>query len=105
MVQPTAGPSKLTTTSSHFHTLEREYAFAHPSSVGPQYPAMQALVAPHIASFDALFEGAPMGDSEDPDAVSSSQGLLDLALRDLTSKVVFDGKGKDGEKGNRLESQ
>lgn len=93
---PVAGPS------TSFHTLKREHAFSHPSTLGPEYPAPQALVAPHIDSFDALFEGAPIGPSGD---VSNSQGLLDLAIADLFPKVVFDGKGAEGTMGNRLECE
>lgn len=97
---PVAGPSKPT--SSSFNTLDREHAFSHPSSEGPKYPAPQALVAPHIDSFDALFEGAPIGPNGE---VSASQGLLDMAIADLQPKVVFDGKGGDKTLGNRLESE
>ena len=96
---PVAGPSKPT--SSHFHTLDRENAFSHPSALGPKYEATQALIAPHINSFDALFEGAPTGTKGE---VSPSQGLLDLAVADVSPKVIFDGNGKPGELGNRLES-
>lgn len=96
---PVAGPSKPT--SSHFHTLDRENAFSHPSSLGPKYEATQALIAPHINSFDALFEGAPTGHKGE---VSHTQGLLDLAVADLSPKVIFDGNGKEGDLGNRLES-
>jgi len=30
--------------------------------------------------------------------------LMDLGIKDLLPKVVFDGKGEDGTLGNRLES-
>ncbi|KAM0756551.1 beta and beta-prime subunits of DNA dependent RNA-polymerase [Meredithblackwellia eburnea MCA 4105] len=89
---PVAGPS------GSFHTLRREKAFRYPSSTGPDIAAPHTLVKPHIDSFDALFEGAPMGNKGD---VSLSQGLIDMGIKDLSSKVVFDGKG-DG-RGNKLE--
>lgn len=94
-----AGPSKLPV-SSHFNTLDRENGFRHPSKEGSKYPAPQQLVAPHIDSFDALFEGAPIGPNNqvDPDL-----GLLDLAISDLQPKVIFDGQGQPGTLGNRLE--
>ena len=92
---PVAGPS------TSFNTLKREHAFRHPSKAGPEYPAPQALVAPHIDGFDALFEGAPHGSKGE---TSPDHGLLDLAIADLNSKVIFDGKGVDGSLGNRLES-
>lgn len=85
-----------------FRTLERERAFINPSTSAHQYPAPQALVAPHIDSFDALFHGAPIGPTG---AISASQGLLDLAVQDLQPKVIFDGTGADGARGNRLESE
>ena len=89
-------------TSSHFHTLDREKAFSHPSSVSSKYPAAQALVAPHIQSFDALFEGAPTGFKGQ---VAPNEGLLDLAIKDLPSKVIFDNTGPEGTRGNRVESK
>jgi len=93
-----AGPSSCTSYS--FNTLDRENAFRHPSTSGPKYPAPQALVAPHIHSFDALFEGAPLEEG----GVSASEGLLNLAIKDLTPKVLFDGRGQDGKPGNKLMS-
>ncbi|ORY90187.1 hypothetical protein BCR35DRAFT_287430 [Leucosporidium creatinivorum] len=96
---PVAGPSK-TPVSSTFRTLDRENAFRNPSNQESQYPAPQALVAPHIDSFDALFEGAPIGPNGQ---VEQSLGLLDMAINDLQPKVVFDGQGADGSLGNRLE--
>ncbi|GAA5861442.1 hypothetical protein JCM1840_005372 [Sporobolomyces johnsonii] len=108
---PVAGPSKPAKGSAvapakfaptSFRTLDRERAFTNPSSSGPKYTAPQELVAPHIHSFDALFEGAPMGKNGE---VSQSHGLLDLGIKDLLPKVVFDGKGEEGSLGNRLEMQ
>lgn len=52
-------------------------------------------MAPHIQSFDALFS--------DP---ATGKGLLELAVDDIPSKVIYDGKGKEqGRLGNRLESK
>lgn len=80
-----------------FSTLTREKRFAHPSTTGHDVPELEELVQPHIASFDALFE----------DGGSSSTrrgGLLDLAVKDIDTKVIFDGKGKaEGKLGNKLE--
>lgn len=92
-IKPIAGPS------TSFHTLDREYAFSNPSSIGPKYPAAQALVAPHINSFDALFEGAFINGE-----LSQSHGLMDLAVRDLLPKVIFDPRGFQSGLGNKLES-
>lgn len=92
---PVAGPS------NSFNTLKRENAFRYPSTESSEYPAPQLLVAPHIDSFNALFEGAPYGSKGE---ISDDHGLLDLAIADLNSKVIFDGKGPDNSLGNRLES-
>lgn len=97
-----AAQSQIKPTSTSFNTLDREKGFSHPSSTGPKYTAPQDLVAPHIQSFDALFEGAPIGPDGD---VSASQGLLDLAVADLLPKVVFDGKGDAGQRGNKIERE
>lgn len=99
--QPEAGPSKPPV-SSNFRTLDREKAFRNPSTSEMKYPAPQALVAPHIDSFDALFESAPMGPNGQ---VEQSLGLLDMAIADLQPKVIFDGQGAEGSLGNRLESE
>ena len=86
-----------------FGTLKREQRFRHPSTTGHDAPELEALVAPHIESFDALFEGARDAEGR-PIAGDAGKGLLELAVQDLRSKVVFDGKGKEqGKLGNRLE--
>lgn len=93
------GKSSTTTTNPKygFGTLAREKRFANPSQTSHDVPELEELVAPHIDSFDALF---------DDGSGKGKGGLLDLAVKDLKSKVVFDGKGKDqGKLGNRLESK
>lgn len=76
-----------------FGTLEREKRFRNPSKDGHDVPNLEELVAPHIQSFDALFSDPVTG-----------KGLLELAVNDITSKVIYDGKGKEqGRLGNRLE--
>ncbi|CAN6674688.1 DNA-directed RNA polymerase I subunit Rpa135p [Trichomonascus vanleenenianus] len=60
-----------------FHTLEREKYFRSPPDDKSAYPMLQAAVEPHIGSFNALMDG-PGG------------GLLNLAVKDIGSKVVFD---------------
>ncbi|SCV68372.1 BQ2448_493 [Microbotryum intermedium] len=101
-----AGPSKQNSStaiaSTSFRTLDRENGFRNPSTVSAQYPAAQALVAPHIDSFDALFEGAPLGPNGE---VEHGRGLLDMAVLDLDPKVIFDGQGPEGSLGNRLQSR
>jgi hypothetical protein len=84
---------------SSFRTLEREHQFRHPSRNGSDVPILDELVAPHIESFNALFEDG------------GGRGLLDLATENIEPRVVFDGKGRTGETsgqagwGNKMESQ
>lgn len=96
-----AGPSKPPV-SSHFNTLDRENGFRNPSAVSSKYPAPQQLVAPHIDSFNALFEEAPLGPNGE---IEQRLGLLDMAISDLQPKVIFDGQGPEGSLGNRLERE
>ncbi|GAA5925248.1 hypothetical protein JCM3775_006405 [Rhodotorula graminis] len=104
---PVAGPSKSAAAykartgfaPTSFRTLDREKAFSHPSTDAHKYTAAQELVQPHVDSFNALFEGAPRPDG----SLDGSKGLLDLGVKDLLPKVVYDHKGDDGSLGNRLE--
>jgi hypothetical protein len=86
---PEAGPSKASRKPT-FKTLEREANFRRPSTEATPHPELQKLVAPHIDSFNALFD---------------SGGLLEAAIKDIQPQVVWDGKGKESERGNRLESK
>jgi len=78
---------------STFHTLEREREFKHPSKTGSNAEELQKLSEPHVESFNAIFhvEGSKDG-----------KGLLDRAVDDISPCVIFDGKGSDGSKGNKL---
>jgi len=104
---PVAGPSKSAAAykartgfaPTSFRTLDREKAFSHPSADAHKYSAAQELVQPHVDSFNALFEGAPRPDG----TLDGSKGLLDLGVKDLLPKVVYDHKGVEGSLGNRLE--
>ncbi|KAF8524756.1 beta and beta-prime subunits of DNA dependent RNA-polymerase [Gautieria morchelliformis] len=94
-------PSILRTRPQHaphsFHTLSREAQFVRPTTTGPDIPILTSpsFVAPHIESFNALFDdsGLPRGDGD-------GSGLLSLALQEVTERVVRD--GNDGKSGNRL---
>ena len=81
---------------SSFQTLEREKTFREPTKKGHSVPILNELVAPHIESFNALFDdsGLPTGDGD-------GRGLLSLALKDIGKKVVFDYTGPEDEHGNR----
>jgi DNA-directed RNA polymerase I subunit RPA2 len=84
-----------------FETLKREKAFSHPSSKGHVNPVLDQLAAPHIESFNSLFDdsGLERGDTD-------GKGLLTLGLRDIGKKVVFSGAGSSPENpmGARLAS-
>lgn len=81
--------------STSFQTLKREHAFRHPNKGGAAVPSLEELVAPHIESFDALFD-----DTNGP-------SLMKLAIDDMAPRVIFDGSGgaQNSTSGNRLESQ
>jgi DNA-directed RNA polymerase I subunit RPA2 len=80
-----------------FNTLYREWSFRHPTEEGSTVPILDELVAPHIESFNALFD----------DGGGDGSGLLNLAIKGIGEKVVFDGKDLDENglpTGNRLSS-
>ena len=89
-----------------FNTLAREKAFREPPKDGSTYKILNEFVAPHIESFNALFDGSglPSGDGD-------GRGLLALAIEDIGERVVFDGTGvTDPETGtsgwgNRMRSK
>ncbi|KAH9977824.1 beta and beta-prime subunits of DNA dependent RNA-polymerase [Lactifluus volemus] len=72
-----------------FNTLARESAFRSPPSDNYISPILNEFVAPHIESFNALFDdsGLPSGDGD-------GRGLLSLAIKDIGQRVVFDGAGQ-----------
>lgn len=90
---------------STFNTLGRELLFRSPPKVGLTYNIFNEFVAPHIESFNALFDdsGLPSGDGD-------GKGLLSLALKDIGERVVFDGNGREDSEsgptgwGNRIRS-
>lgn len=88
-----------------FDTLKREQSFRHPVKKGSTIPILNEFVAPHIESFNALFDdsGLPAGDGD-------GRGLLSLGVKDIAERVVFDGTGRsevDGPAawGNRMSSE
>lgn len=89
-----------------FNTLAREKAFKSPPEDGSTYNILNEFVAPHIESFNALFDdsGLPAGDGD-------GRGLLSLALKDIGDRVVFDGLGDPKSEsgisgwGNRMRSE
>jgi hypothetical protein len=85
-----------------FNTLAREESFRNPPKNGSTYSILNEFVAPHIESFNALFDdsGLPSGDGD-------GRGLISLALEDIGERVVFDGDGKVDNRGwgNRMRSE
>jgi DNA-directed RNA polymerase I subunit RPA2 len=77
--------------------------FKHPSALaGSAFPILNEFVAPHIESFNALFDdsGLPFGDGD-------GLGLLSLAIKDIGERVVFDGarQSASGEWPQRMGKQ
>src|SRR5436190_21954965 len=77
---PSALAARSSAWTTSFDTVKREKLFRNPPSDTSAYPTLQEAVKPHIDSWNAVFEEG---------------GLLDLALKDIGVKTVFD----------RLESQ
>lgn len=69
-----------------YDTVRREKLFRHPPTDHTAYPALQAAVAPHIESFNALLQ---------------KDGPLEHGLRDIGTKVFLDGEPGDARR-NRL---
>ncbi|QPG73218.1 hypothetical protein FOA43_000525 [Brettanomyces nanus] len=72
-----------------FRTLEQVDRFKNPSKDKSAFPLLYEAVKPHIGSFNALTEG-PQG------------GLLNLAVKDIGTKTIFDSTNPDFL-GNRLD--
>lgn len=87
-----------------FNIANRENLFRHPLENGLSVPELGELAAPHIESFNALFDDAELSTLD-----INKRGLLYLAIKDIAEKVVFDGSrlpGKDGRpsRGRRMRS-
>lgn len=100
------GSVRSSSDKSTFKTLTRERNFKHPASSSSTVPILDEFVAPHIESFNALFDdsGLPSGDGD-------GRGILSLAIKDIGERVVFDGNGQIGSEsgpsgwGNRMSSK
>ncbi|KAH3903018.1 DNA-directed RNA polymerase I subunit RPA2 [Saccharomycodes ludwigii] len=78
--------------TADFRTLEREERFRKPPKDKSAFPLLAEAIEPHIGSFNALTEG--------PDG-----GLLNLGVRDIGEKIIFDGSKSDANPdylGNKL---
>ena len=86
MPSSTATKTKWT---HEFNTLRREDLFRNPPKDHTAYPALQAAIAPHIESFNAVFEPG---------------GLLAHGLQDIGTKTFLDGDEREGLVGkNKLD--
>lgn len=63
-----------------FNTLQREEKFQEPSKTASEFPTLQALIQPHLQSFNSIFD----------------DGILEAAVKNLEPRVIRD------ENGNRL---
>lgn len=75
--------------SGRFQTLKRERLFQNPPKDKSAFPALQEAILPHTESFNAL---------------TVDGGLLDLAVKDIGERAVFDGNTEVGPFGNKLTS-
>ncbi|RDW85230.1 DNA-directed RNA polymerase subunit beta [Coleophoma cylindrospora] len=86
---PSALSPTSTTWSHEFDTVRREKLFRNPPTDHSPYPLLQAAVAPHIESFNAVFE---------------KDGLLAQGIKDIGTQTFLDGDDRLGPAGkNKLE--
>ena len=83
-----------------YETLSLNESFRYPSKTAATVPILHELVAPHIESFNALFQ----------DGSDGREGLIALGVKDIGSRVIFDGDPQPGAPkdrgwGNKLESE
>jgi DNA-directed RNA polymerase I subunit RPA2 len=77
---PSSQSSGTNTKWTHeFDTVRREDLFRNPPKDHTAYPALQAAIAPHIESFNALFD---------------EDGLIARGLKDIGTKYYLDGNQK-----------
>ncbi|KZT62758.1 DNA-directed RNA polymerase I polypeptide 2 [Calocera cornea HHB12733] len=75
---PPPGPGPIT---PGYDTVNRTKLFQNPPTEGTSVPILQELVAPHIQSFNALFDASGSGETK---------GLLKLGIEDIGEKVIFE---------------
>nr|ALK02060.1 RNA polymerase I second largest subunit [Wickerhamiella domercqiae] len=74
-----------------FHTLDREARWRAPPESESPFKLLHDSVRPHVDSFDAMLEG-PRG----------KPGLLEIGVREIGPKVVFDTPDGELPLGNKL---
>ncbi|TPX33860.1 DNA-directed RNA polymerase [Synchytrium microbalum] len=91
-----APPSKAEKRVGSFENIKRETLSLNPSDKKPHYARLSKISAPHVESFNALFQWG-----------TSTAGLIDKAVADIGHRVMFDTpvtENGPGERGrNRLE--
>ena len=70
--------------SHEFDTIRREDLFRNPPKDHTAYPALKAAIAPHVESFNALFQ---------------KDGLVSQGLSDIGTKTYLDGDDRAGPAG------
>jgi DNA-directed RNA polymerase I subunit RPA2 len=82
-------PPTSTSWNHEFDTLRREDLFRHPPEDHTAYPALKEAVAPHVESFNAVFE---------------EHGLINKALKDIGTISFLDGDARAPTEGkNKLD--
>jgi DNA-directed RNA polymerase I subunit RPA2 len=81
MPPPSAISQTKTTWTHEFDTLRRENLFRNPPKDRSAYPLLEAAIAPHVDSFNALFE---------------ENGLIAQGLLDIGTKTYLDGDERAG---------
>ncbi|KAI9357949.1 hypothetical protein DFJ73DRAFT_640473 [Zopfochytrium polystomum] len=66
---------------STFRPLEYRDESRNPSNLKPHTPRLEKIAAPHVESFNSIFAYSS----------TTGSGLLDLAVKDIARRVVFDG--------------
>ena len=87
--------------SAPFNTLSRERYAVNPSTKSSPYPSLAQLGAPHLDSFNSIFDfpsislskSLPSFNSSSPDPLSG--GLLGMVTSNLDPVILFDGSTKD----------
>ncbi|KAI9205077.1 uncharacterized protein BJ171DRAFT_82715 [Polychytrium aggregatum] len=74
--------------SSTFRTLERQAEAINPSNDGPHYPKLAELSAPHVKSFDSIFESS-----------TGDKSLMEMAIENIGKTTIFNlGSGQKLER-------
>src|ERR1700760_4214421 len=73
---PASSTKTSTTWSVEYETIRRPKLFQTPPQDRTAYPALQAAIAPHVQSFNAILEEG---------------GLMNEALKEIGTQIFLDG--------------